>query len=545
VKVEFSPEWLKNRCGYDWTGFHSQIIPLSLVVSIGSNKSRILTLWPKKPYVLLDRVYPEDCKFYSVFTPLSYSYQNGKIRAISFRNICHFSARKDTKHTEHWLDIDALHPILNRVCDAATAKDFQRRLQQFESSKSETKSLLEKTTKAFSDWKFTVNWMKLLKYGPEENICGHTLCEYAYNADHVNKKPFTVDEYARLVAEALVRGDQPIIEKDQASHKQIHRAVHDLYLIVGPEPYKGLGLVNRHLKEVGGKEWELILDAEDPNLQNWEPSTNGRNNPLLILKKSENDQRYLALSPRKPTIIWDSHQEINYNLDLFVGNVYQLEDGHWSVCLTNSTAPEFRKDEALLFLQDHGYDDEAENLDYIFTRLSKVFSSRDSLNLTGEGFKALTRKTASSWSCQFEIPDRRVECFDEYVQLWRSQKEAEAMGQDWVWVDQEFWLERVFESLAKGEIPVFSKWEFIGYAAQYAKSLYHEVQENGKGRKEQLAYLNEIIRRYNPEARFGSKERCKRGHFTSNVDSWNLTLKLPNGQLRLVMHPRGVGFSLG
>ncbi len=539
VKVELHPEWLWNRAGSGWTEPRYNPVPPCLLVKIGNALPRMVSLWPKKPFIVLDGYYPENCEFRSVFTPQAYCYSGGKLSEIRLREKCYLNSRNPTERDESWLSIHALHNILGATCDKEVVQDFDRRVQWLEASKAEAGCLLLRTYAVFIDWQFEVNWMKFLKLGPINSTCRHHLCEFDFNARILQRHSFKLEDYMKLLAEAIVKGDQPVIDEEKFSHSQIYRAVDDLYRNVGPEPYIGLPLLNRYLKEIG--EYELSIDPEAYISQDWKPSNFLCNAPTLELKCPGGLVKKLEFSPNSPKIFWNYYDILDFDPELYVMNISEYEDGKWSVTLINSCPPVFGREESLQFLHDHGYHVEAENLKFIFSMMEKLFPLKKT---NYQEFYEMQRAITKPWRCKFSVPDREVSGFAEYVDLWRIQKLAQAMGIPWIRVDRDFWRNRVFENLAKGEIPAFDELEFISSKIDFAQELYDEVLGGNSSREEQLVRLNAFIRQHQPEAFFTSEEGCKTGHVCSCSDGWHLTLHLPEKKLNLEMRPYDKGFNL-
>jgi hypothetical protein len=203
-----------------------------------------------------------------------------------------------------------------------------------------------------------------------------------------------------------------------------------------------------------------------------------------------------------------------------------------------------KKKKAIRFLRDHGYHEQADNLEYIFGELSPLFSRKNNHEIDKDTFYALKREITFPWVCKFSIPNDKVLGIEEYVQVWRSQKKAEKADKQWIWVDQEFWTNRVFGSLVQGINPHFDDWEYIGDKTNYPDQLYYEAVTKIKNLEGQLAYLNALIKNYHPEAYFTSEKECTNDHFCGCGEGWYLTLHLPDKELKLEMKPFDNAFKL-
>jgi hypothetical protein len=550
VEVVLHPEWLRNRCDFDWTASPAYKIPTCLLVKIGDAKPRMVTLWPKEPYVVLDGFYPDNCDLLSFFSPQSFRFTNGKLSDINFSNTLQFSISDDLiTYPEGWHSIETLQKILLTTCGEKVATDFKSRVQMLENSKTLDGCLLKKTRQVFKDWEFTVDWKKFWPVGPVISMCDHALCEIEFKARIPKARPFTVNDYARLVVDALIKGGQPLIDKDRASHQEIHRAIYDLYLIIGPEPYEGLPKLNRFLKEIGGEGYTLSINPMFPMEKQWTPSTFIYfNNPSLTLRGPGGVERNLSISPKSPEIIWDKYREDSFTLDLMVNDVFEDDNKGWNVLISHFT-PTFTKEEYLQFFQEHKYYTEADNLKYIFEKVEKLISLKNSLSpgkydkTAFDAFQYSKRSIISSWSCNFEIPDREVEGFNEYIEMWRSQMSAKAAGRKWVRVNKEYWRNRIFESLASGEIPSFKTWEFIGYRNNFAKKLFDEIHGDSDNLEEHLGRLNTIMKTYHPAAHFTCQKSQIKRNKGPTAHGLYLTLHLPDKQLSLEMRPFGNAFT--
>lgn len=451
VKVAFHPQWLRHRAGSDWRDPYPPTIPPCLQVTIGDQSPRMVTLWPKPPFLVFG-YFPKNAVCETTYKPLGYLYdKHGKLTEIRFKAM-HHSLGETWDSIETWHNVDQLHSTLaylcnNGGCKEDVASDFKAFQTQLETSNADEGCVLKRTLDVFGDWEFTLNWKPLLKFGMRY-VCGDQLCHFEFMAQNpdTTQLPFTVDEYMCIVAQALIDGKQPEIPKNRTSHEQIALANDELYRIIGPKPHEGLSLLNTRLKEIAGDGYNLEIDSEyamwhKEELENWEP---GGNHHRLKFTRPDGTSRLLRLDPQEPFIIWDRYHKRESPVDLSFRSVSTISDTQWDITITNYSPPSFSKDELLTFLKNHGFHYEADNLKYLYGKLANLYEMRKTQKLTYDEFKSKEYAIRSSWSCRFPIPDPDVTGLEKYVKLWRSKKSAEAAGKDWVRVDQDFWRERVF-----------------------------------------------------------------------------------------------------